>query len=214
MSLGGTGACSQSYRDAMTRHLGGQRGGRLPRPATPPAMRSARRPIARESSPSAACATSATRWASPTSARRSRSARRPAIASYRRGRACLYPIMTTSNSGTQDPVAGAAGATYTDSFDSASLGTSFSAPLVAGTAALMLSVKPSLTPAQVRSLLQATRARLPDHRRQRRHAAMHGAERRRPGRVLLHHHDLRRRHARRACRAGRRGYRRAGERSR
>ena len=47
------------------------------------------------------------------------------------------------------------GSIYTDSFN-ASLGTSFSAPLVAGTVALMLSVQPSLTPAQVRALLQAT----------------------------------------------------------
>ena len=58
-------------------------------------------------------------------------------------------------------MAGAAGATYTDSFGAPSLGTSFSAPLVAGTAALMLSVKPSLTPAQVRSLLQATARAFP-----------------------------------------------------
>jgi serine protease len=64
--------------------------------------------------------------------------------------------MTTSNSGTTTPVAGVAGATYTDSFLAPSLGTSFSAPLVSGTVALMLSVKPSMTPAEVRSTLQAT----------------------------------------------------------
>ena len=64
--------------------------------------------------------------------------------------------MTTSNSGTTTPIAGAAGAVYTDSFDAPSLGTSFAAPLVAGTVGPMLSVKPSLTPAQVRTLLQAT----------------------------------------------------------
>ncbi|MEO5883216.1 MAG: S8 family serine peptidase [Caldimonas sp.] len=74
---------------------------------------------------------------------------------------CLYPIMTTSNAGTTTPVAGAAGATYTDSFDAPSLGTSFAAPLVAGTAALMLSVKPSLTPTEVRSLLQSTARAFP-----------------------------------------------------
>jgi len=71
------------------------------------------------------------------------------------GAACLYPIVTTTNKGTINPVAGPPGASYTDSFD-ASLGTSFSAPLVAGTAALMLSVNPSLTPAQVKAKLQAT----------------------------------------------------------
>ncbi len=72
------------------------------------------------------------------------------------GSACLYPIMTTSNSGATTPVTGAGGATYTDSFAAPSLGTSFSAPLVAGAVGLMLSVKPSMTPAQVRSTLQAT----------------------------------------------------------
>ena len=69
---------------------------------------------------------------------------------------CLYPILTTFNSGTTTPVSNAAGgSTYTDSFH-ASLGTSFSAPLVAGTAALMLSAQPLLTPAEVRSKLLAT----------------------------------------------------------
>jgi len=68
---------------------------------------------------------------------------------------CSYPILTTTNTGTTTPVVGAAGATYTDSFDQ-SLGTSFSAPLVSGTVALMLSVQPTLTPAQVKSLLQSS----------------------------------------------------------
>ena len=63
--------------------------------------------------------------------------------------------MTTSNTGTMSPVAGVAGAAYTGTFD-ASLGTSFSAPLVSGTVALMLSVQPALTPAQVKAKLQAT----------------------------------------------------------
>jgi serine protease len=67
------------------------------------------------------------------------------------GSACLYPILTTSNSGTTGPL----DSIYTDSFK-ASLGTSFSAPLVAGTAALMLSAQPSLTPGRIRTLLQAT----------------------------------------------------------
>ena len=72
------------------------------------------------------------------------------------GGPCLYPIMTTSNSGTIAPVAASAGgAIYTDSFNT-TIGTSFSAPLVSGTVALMLSAQPSLTPAQVKSTLQAT----------------------------------------------------------
>jgi serine protease len=71
--------------------------------------------------------------------------------------ACLYPILTTSNKGTTTPIAGAGGATYTDGADAdASIGTSFSAPLVSGTVALMLSVQPTLTPAQVKTKLQAS----------------------------------------------------------
>lgn len=73
---------------------------------------------------------------------------------------CLYPILTTANRGEYDPVAGSAGAIYTDAFN-ATLGTSFSAPLVAGTAALMLSVQPDLTPAQVRQLLMSTARTFP-----------------------------------------------------
>jgi serine protease len=65
--------------------------------------------------------------------------------------ACLYPILTTSNSGMQGPGA----SIYTDSVNF-SVGTSFSAPLVAGTAALMLSIQPALTPAEVKSKLQST----------------------------------------------------------
>ena len=67
------------------------------------------------------------------------------------GSPCLYPILTTSNSGATSPVA----PIYTDSFRP-SLGTSFSAPLVAGTVALMLSAQPALTPLQVRLLLEAS----------------------------------------------------------
>ena len=87
------------------------------------------------------------------------------------GAACVYPIMSLSNSGSTVPVAGPLGGTYTDSFtinDSAgltvsqpSLGTSFSTPLVSGTVALMLSVQPSLTPAQVKAKLQSTAKAFP-----------------------------------------------------
>ena len=72
------------------------------------------------------------------------------------GSPCLYPILTTSNAGTSTPVADASGGSiYTDSFN-ASLGTSFAAPLVAATTAMMLSAQPTMTPSQVRALLQAT----------------------------------------------------------
>ncbi|MDQ6620345.1 MAG: S8 family peptidase [Pseudomonadota bacterium] len=72
------------------------------------------------------------------------------------GTPCLYPILTTSDTGTSLPIA----STYTDSFKR-SLGTSFSAPLVSGTAALILSVRPDLTPAQVLQVLQASARAFP-----------------------------------------------------
>ena len=72
------------------------------------------------------------------------------------GQACLFPILTTSNSGTTVPVSAVSGgAIYTDSFNT-SLGTSFAAPIVAGTAALMISANPTLTPGQLRSVMQQT----------------------------------------------------------
>jgi len=67
------------------------------------------------------------------------------------GSPCLYPILTTADAGTTTATA----STYTDSFHP-SLGTSFAAPLVSGTAALMLSVRPTLLPAEVRQIVQAT----------------------------------------------------------
>jgi len=67
------------------------------------------------------------------------------------GAACRYPILTTSNDGATVPGA----SSFTDGFR-ISVGTSFSAPIVAGTAALMLSARPTLSPAQVRSFLQGT----------------------------------------------------------
>ena len=72
------------------------------------------------------------------------------------GTPCLYPILTTSNAGTTTPT----DSIYTDSFNT-SLGTSFSAPLVSGVVGLMLSVDPSLTPQQVRQVLQATSRAFP-----------------------------------------------------
>jgi serine protease len=71
--------------------------------------------------------------------------------------ACLYPILSTSNSGTTGPST----SIYTDGGGNAAFGTSFSAPLVAGTAALMFSVQPSLTPAQVKALLQSSARAFP-----------------------------------------------------
>jgi serine protease len=70
--------------------------------------------------------------------------------------ACLYPILTTTNSGSTTAVA----STYSDS-SNYSVGTSFASPLVAGTAALMLSANPGLTPAQVKSLLKSSARSFP-----------------------------------------------------
>ncbi|GMV45599.1 MAG: hypothetical protein AMXMBFR66_09970 [Pseudomonadota bacterium] len=67
------------------------------------------------------------------------------------GSPCLYPILAATNSGTQGPAASG----WSDSYD-ATVGTSFSAPLAAGVAALMLSAQPQLSPAQLRTLMQGT----------------------------------------------------------
>lgn len=74
--------------------------------------------------------------------------------------ACQYPILTTINTGTTTPVAGAAGASYSDAF-AYSAGTSFSAPLVTGTIGLMLSAQPSLTPAAIVAKLRSTARAFP-----------------------------------------------------
>jgi serine protease len=78
------------------------------------------------------------------------------------GLPCLFPLLTTSNKGTTTPVTNAAGGSiYTGGGADASLGTSFSAPLVSGTVGLMLSANPSLTPAQVLSYLKSSARAFP-----------------------------------------------------
>ncbi|HEY6132397.1 MAG TPA: S8 family serine peptidase [Rubrivivax sp.] len=74
------------------------------------------------------------------------------------GEPCLYPILTTSNSGLRGPDAG--GSIYTDSYN-ASVGTSFAAPIVAATAALMLSARPQLGPAEVLQALKTSARAFP-----------------------------------------------------
>ena len=76
------------------------------------------------------------------------------------GSACLYPILTTSNSGTRGPTTGSGGSIWTDSHN-ISVGTSFSAPIVAGAAALVLSARPGLTSAEVTAVLQRTARAFP-----------------------------------------------------
>lgn len=65
------------------------------------------------------------------------------------GQPCLYSIDTTSNTGTNSP----SGDSYTDQFNS-NVGTSFSAPIVAGIAGLMISANGNLDAAQLRARLQ------------------------------------------------------------
>ena len=64
------------------------------------------------------------------------------------GSECLYPILSTTNSGTTSPSC----STYTRD----NIGTSYAAPQVAGTIALMLSSRPSLTLTQITTLLRST----------------------------------------------------------
>lgn len=69
---------------------------------------------------------------------------------------CLYPILTTSNSGLTTPVLHAnGGSIYTDA-QNISIGTSFSAPLVAGSAALVIAAQPVLRPTEVAAFLRST----------------------------------------------------------
>ena len=72
------------------------------------------------------------------------------------GQPCLYPILAATDDGLQGPTV----SNWTNSLDY-SVGTSFSSPLVAGTVGLMYSVQTGLTPAQVRSTLQATARAFP-----------------------------------------------------
>jgi len=72
------------------------------------------------------------------------------------GQPCLFPVLSTGNAGATTP----AGAIYSNALNYG-VGTSFAAPLVSGTAALMLAANPSLTPAQVKSVLANTARAFP-----------------------------------------------------
>ncbi|MCO5978249.1 S8 family peptidase [Ideonella oryzae] len=72
------------------------------------------------------------------------------------GALCAYSILSTTNDGTTT----AGNDTYSDGTNDA-IGTSFASPMVAGTAALMLSLDGSLTPASVKSLLQSSARAFP-----------------------------------------------------
>ncbi|MCX8004875.1 MAG: S8 family serine peptidase [Burkholderiaceae bacterium] len=71
------------------------------------------------------------------------------------GVTCLYPIISTDNSGRTSPQPGN-GMIY-----GGKLGTSFSAPIVAGVAALMWSRNPTLTEAQLKERLRRTARAFP-----------------------------------------------------
>lgn len=74
---------------------------------------------------------------------------------------CSYGFVSTTNSGSTTPVSDASGGSiYTDA-NSAEVGTSFSAPLVSATAALMFSAQPTLTPAQVATLIKSSARAFP-----------------------------------------------------
>ncbi|MBV8037441.1 S8 family serine peptidase [Roseateles sp.] len=73
------------------------------------------------------------------------------------GQPCLYPMVSTTNSGTTTPVA--ADNAYTGS--NGSVGTSFSAPIVSGIVGLMASVRPTLTPNEATQLLKLTARAFP-----------------------------------------------------
>src|SRR5581483_8639202 len=70
--------------------------------------------------------------------------------------ACLYPIDTTSNAGTTTPTING----YTDQLNP-SLGTSFSAPIVSGIAALMVSANSNLMAPQLIARLKEGAAPFP-----------------------------------------------------
>ncbi|MCY7309069.1 MAG: S8 family peptidase [Rhodoferax sp.] len=67
---------------------------------------------------------------------------------------CLFPLLTTTNSSPQQALPNTDN-TYSDSIRP-TFGTSFAAPLVAGTVGLMLSVNPTMGPDQVRRALQSS----------------------------------------------------------
>ena len=73
------------------------------------------------------------------------------------GQACLYPMVSTTNSGATTPVLN--DGAYTGS--SASVGTSFSAPIVSGIVGLMASVRPALTSAEAAAALARTARAFP-----------------------------------------------------
>ncbi|MFG6464606.1 S8 family serine peptidase [Roseateles sp. DXS20W] len=73
------------------------------------------------------------------------------------GQPCLYPMVSTTNRGTTTPIAN--DEAYTNS--NASVGTSFSAPVVSGIVGLMAAVRPALTSAEATAALKLTARTFP-----------------------------------------------------
>ncbi len=73
------------------------------------------------------------------------------------GQPCLYPMVSTTNRGTTTPSAN--DETYTNS--NASVGTSFSAPVVSGIVGLMAALRPALTSAEATAVLKVTARAFP-----------------------------------------------------
>lgn len=153
MSLGGDGACSAVYRDAVTEVLA----------ANTVVVASAGNEGLAVSSPANCTGVIAVAGVRHAGSKVDYSSLGSQVAiSAPAGNcgtttgACLYPLTTTTNTGNTTPSTN----TYSDSFNF-SYGTSFSAPLVAGTAALLISADPSLTPAQIRTHLTASARAFP-----------------------------------------------------
>lgn len=153
MSLGGTGPCLASYMDAISQvtNLGvlvvvsaGNEGGPVDAPANCLGVAgiagirqagtkvgySSLGPQVALSAPAGNCVNQSITPATP----------------------CEYPIETTFNDGTTAPDPN--GNTYTDNVNNPNLGTSFSAPIVSGIAALMSAVNSKLSACQLISRLQ------------------------------------------------------------
>ena len=153
MSLGSSGACTQSYQDVINQL------GRLSAPAVVvvAAGNSAGSAVGTPGGCAGALAVGGLRHAgtkvgfSDLGPEVAISAPAGNCVNVTANSPCLYSMIAATNTGATVPVA----STYNDAFRSA-VGTSFSAPLVSGTVALMLSLQPSLSVAEIRSLLQTS----------------------------------------------------------
>ncbi len=156
MSLGGVGACSAAYTQAISdldrrRRAGGRVRGQRGRPGRQPGELRGR---ARRRGPSP-CGTKV--GYSNVGAEVGIAAPAGNCVNTAPGTPCVYQLTTTSNAGTQSP----GSSTYTTQLSQANVGTSFSSPLVAAGAGLMLAVNSKLTPAKLTERLRASARAFP-----------------------------------------------------